>query len=288
MILLDGKKCSQDLKEQIKKEIDFLARKPHIVDIQIGENAASDAYILGKEKAAKSVGMDFTCIRFSKDEKQSVIENKILELNNDDSIDGILIQSPVAEGFNEFALMNLVTPSKDVDGLTELNTGKLWTDQDGLVSCTPAGVIELLKYYNIPIASKNVVIVGRSNLVGKPLINLFLKENATVGICHSKTKDLKNITKQADILVVAIGKKHFITKDMVKEGAVIVDVGINRENGKLYGDVNFDEVSPIVSAITPVPGGVGPMTVAMLLNNTLKSYKMRNEQNKIKVMKKGI
>lgn len=273
MILLDGKKCSQDFKEAIKKEVETFSLKPHLVDIQIGENAASEVYISGKEKAAKAVGMDFTCFRFSKDEKEEVIQKKIIELNNDDTIDGILIQSPVADNFNEFQLMNLVTPEKDVDGLTELNTGKLWTEQEGMVSCTPIGIIELLKYYQIPIASKHVVIVGRSNLVGKPLISLFLKENATVSVCHSKTDNLSFYTKQADILVVAVGKKHLITKEMVKEGSVVVDVGINRENGKLYGDVDFDEVSKIVSAITPVPGGVGPMTVAMLLNNTLKSYK---------------
>lgn len=274
MIVLDGKKCSQSLKEKLKQIVLTLPTKPHVVDIQIGENAASDIYIARKEKSAKEVGMDFTCLRYDATTKEEEIIKKIEELNANPNIHGILIQSPVAPGFHELELMNKVSPIKDVDGLTETNAGKLISNKECMISCTPAGIIELLKYYNIPIASKHVVIVGRSNLVGKPLISLFLNENATVTVCHSKTESLSTYTKSADILVVAIGKPKYITKDMVKEGAVVIDVGINRVDGKIFGDVDFDEVAPITSAITPVPGGVGPMTVTMLLSNTVKSYQL--------------
>lgn len=271
-MILDGKKCSTDLRQVLEKEIATFKSHPKLVDIQIGENPASDIYIRNKEKAAVSIGIDFECIRFSENTGQDEILNKIKELNNDARVNGILVQMPIPDKYDSKKIINTIDPTKDVDGLTFTNSGKLFSQESGLVSCTPAGIIELLKYYHIDIKSKNVVIVGRSILVGKPLAMLFLNEDATVTICHSKTDNLSSFTKKADILVVAVGKKHLIQKDMVKENSVIIDVGINRVDGKIYGDVDFEGVKDVAS-ITPVPGGVGPMTVTMLLYNTVKSYK---------------
>lgn len=271
-MILDGKMCSSKLKEALKNEVVAFPSRPKIIDIQIGENAASEIYIRNKGKAANSVGIDFDCVRFDVESTEDEIINKIKELNEDETINGILVQMPIPDKYDYKKIINTINPSKDVDGLTYVNSGKLLNGEDGMVSCTPAGIIELLKFYNIDIASKNVVIVGRSILVGKPLSMLFLKENATVTVCHSKTSNLSYFTKNADILVVAVGKKHLITKDMVKENSVIIDVGINRVDDKIYGDVDFENVKDIAT-ITPVPGGVGPMTVTMLLYNTVKNYK---------------
>ena len=271
--IINGKECSTILRNELKKEIEKFETKPGLVDIQIGNDEASNIYIASKKKAAENLGINFHHVHFEDGTSEEEIINKILELNNDDSINGILIQLPLPKGYDEKKLINYINPDKDVDGLTELNMGKLFLGKKCLVSCTPSGVLELLKYKNIKIEGKHVVIVGRSNLVGKPLIELFLKENATVTVCHSKTEDLANYTKQADILVVAVGKKHLIKEDMIKENSIIIDVGINRENGKIYGDVDFDNVLSKVKYITPVPGGVGPMTIAMLLNNVVLSYK---------------
>ena len=271
--IINGKECSTILRNELKKEIEKFETKPGLVDIQIGNDEASNIYIASKKKAAENLGINFHHVNFENGTSEEEIINKILELNNDDSINGILIQLPLPKGYDEKKLINYINPDKDVDGLTELNMGKLFLGKKCLVSCTPSGVLELLKYKNIKIEGKHVVIVGRSNLVGKPLIELFLKENATVTVCHSKTEDLANYTKQADILVVAVGKKHLIKEDMIKENSIIIDVGINRENGKIYGDVDFDNVLSKVKYITPVPGGVGPMTIAMLLNNVVLSYK---------------
>ena len=270
-MILDGKMCSSKLKEALKNEVVAFPSRPKIIDIQIGENAASEIYIRNKGKAANSVGIDFDCVRFGVESTEDEIINKIKELNEDETINGILVQMPIPDKYDYKKIINTINPSKDVDGLTYVNSGKLLNGEDGMVSCTPAGIIELLKFYNIDIASKNVVIIGRSILVGKPLSMLFLKENATVTVCHSKTSNLSYFTKNADILVVAVGKKHLITKDMVKENSVI-DVGINRVDDKIYGDVDFENVKDIAT-ITPVPGGVGPMTVTMLLYNTVKNYK---------------
>ena len=271
MKVLDGKKVSLHIREEITKEINKLNIRPKMVDIQIGENAASDIYIAGKEKAANQVGMDFECIRYSADTDEDEIIKKIKELNNDKSVNGIFIQSPVPNGFDEIKLMNTVIPEKDVDGLTYLNAGMLLNNKESMISCTPNGIMQILKFYKIDVESKNVVIVGRSNLVGKPLISLFLMENATVTCCHSKTTDLKHYTLDADILVVAVGKPKLITADMVKDGAVVVDVGINRLESGLCGDVDFENVKSKASYITPVPGGVGAMTVAMLYNNLVET-----------------
>lgn len=274
-MILDGKECSAKIREKLKVEINSFPSTPKVVDIQIGNNEASDIYIKSKEKACKDTLIDFECIRFPDNTDEKEIMNKILELNNDANINGILIQSPIPNKYNYKKLVNLIDPSKDVDGLNIVNIGKLFNNKKGIVSCTPLGIIKLLECNNITIEGKNVVIVGRSNLVGKPLISLFLNKNATVTICHSYTNDLSNYTKKADILVVAVGKKYLITKDMVKDGAVIVDVGINRIDNKIYGDVDFDNVSNIASYITPVPGGVGPMTVSMLMYNVVECYKMQ-------------
>ncbi|MCI5835982.1 MAG: bifunctional methylenetetrahydrofolate dehydrogenase/methenyltetrahydrofolate cyclohydrolase FolD [Firmicutes bacterium] len=271
-MILDGKMCSSKLKEALKNEVVAFPSRPKIIDIQIGENAASEIYIRNKGKAANSVGIDFDCVRFGVESTEDEIINKIKELNEDETINGILVQMPIPDKYDYKKIINTINPSKDVDGLTYVNSGKLLNGEDGMVSCTPAGIIELLKFYNIDIASKNVVIIGRSILVGKPLSMLFLKENATVTVCHSKTSNLSYFTKNADILVVAVGKKHLITKDMVKENSVIIDVGINRVDDKIYGDVDLENVKDIAT-ITPVPGGVGPMTVTMLLYNTVKNYK---------------
>ncbi|MBQ2408831.1 MAG: bifunctional methylenetetrahydrofolate dehydrogenase/methenyltetrahydrofolate cyclohydrolase [Bacilli bacterium] len=274
---LNGKEVSAYLRSEIKKEVEKLKTKPKMVDIQIGHNPASDIYIAGKEKASNEVGIKFECLRYDENEDQENIINKIKEMNNDPEINGIFIQSPVPDKFDEIKLMNTVIPEKDVDGLTYLNAGKLLNNIEAMVSCTPNGIIKMLDYYKIDIEGKNVVIVGRSNLVGKPLMNLFLNRNATVTVCHSKTSDLKMHTKKADILVAAVGKKHLITKEMVKKGAVVIDVGINRIDGKIYGDVDYDNVYEKVKYITPVPGGVGPMTVTMLLYNVLDGYKKQNK-----------
>lgn len=270
-MILDGKRCSKDLREKLKQQIEKFPTKPKIVDIQIGKNAASDVYIKNKEKAALNVGMDFECIRFDENTEIDIILNKINELNLDTRVNGILVQMPIPDKYDYKKIINAIDPAKDVDGLTYINSGKLLNNEEGMISCTPNGIIKLLKFYNIEIASKNVVIVGRSILVGKPLSLLFLNENATVTICHSKTENLSSYTKNADILVVAVGKKHIITKDMIKENSVIIDVGINRLDDKIYGDVDFENIKEIAT-ITPVPGGVGPMTVTMLLYNTVKSY----------------
>lgn len=274
---LKGKDVSAYLREEIKKEVAKLEKKPKMVDIQIGYNPASDIYIAGKEKASNEVGIIFECLRYDENEDEENIISKIKEMNNDPEINGIFIQSPVAKGFNEIKLMNTVIPEKDVDGLTYLNAGKLMNNIEAMVSCTPNGIIKMLEYYNIDIEGKNVVIVGRSNLVGKPLMNLFINKNATVTLCHSKTVDLKAHTKKADILVVAVGKKHLVNRDMIKKGCVVIDVGINRVDGKIYGDVDYNDVYDKVKYITPVPGGVGPMTVTMLLYNVLEGYKRQNK-----------
>lgn len=273
MTLIDGKEISQKIKDELKQEIKTYMIKPCLAVVQIGNDPASDVYIKAKEKACNETGIYFKHIKFEETSREVEIINKIIELNNDEYVNGIVLQLPVPEKFNVEKLINYIARNKDVDCLTDINVGKLVNNKNGMVPCTPQGVMELLKAYDIEISGKNVVIVGRSNLVGKPLMNLFLNKDATVTICHSKTNNLAEFTKNADILVAAVGKKHLITADMVKDGSVIIDIGISRESNKIYGDVDFDKVSKKVSYITPVPGGVGPMTVAMLLKNVNEIYK---------------
>lgn len=273
MTIIDGKEISNNIREELKQEIKTYMIKPCLAVIQIGNDPASEIYVKAKEKACNETGIYFKHIKFEETAKEIEVINKIVELNNDEYVNGILLQLPLPAKFNTEKLINYIARNKDVDGLTDINVGKLINNKNCIVACTPSGIMELLKAYNIEISGKNVVIVGRSNLVGKPLISLFLNKDATVTICHSKTNNLAEFTKNADILVVAVGKKHLITSDMVKDGAVVIDVGINREDSKLYGDVDFDKVSKKASYITPVPGGVGPMTVAMLLKNVNEIYK---------------
>lgn len=274
--ILDGKLCSLKLRDELKFEIEKNNYTPKVVDIQIGDDEASNIYIRNKKNAATKIGINFEHIKFSDNVDEKIIINKIIELNKDDSVNGILIQLPIPKQYNEKKLIEMIDPIKDVDGLTEANIGKLFLGKQGLVSCTPSGIIKLLKMNNVKISGKHVVIVGRSNLVGKPLIELFLRNDATVSVCHTKTKNLSEITSQADILVVACGCPNLINSEMIKNGCVIIDVGINRLNEKIVGDVSFDSVYEKVSKITKVPGGVGPMTITMLLYNTVKSYKMMN------------
>lgn len=277
--IIDGKLISSKIKEKIKEKIQNFDVKPTLVVIQVGNNEASNVYVKNKKNAAINVGMNFNHIHFEETINEQEIIKTIEKLNKDNTVNGIIVQLPLPHHLNSNKIINHIVPIKDVDGLTTINLGKLFNDEECLTSCTPAGIIELLKAYNIKLEGKCVTIVGRSTLVGKPLIHMLLKENATVVVCHSKTVDLKQFTTKADILIVAAGKKHLICSEMVKNGAIIIDVGINKIDNKLYGDVNFNDVLDKVSYITPVPGGVGPMTIAILLNNTLKSYNMLNKKD---------
>ena len=275
MQILDGKGLSAKIKDDLKNEMDAYVQTPILAVISIGDNEASKVYIKNKKIACEYVGMSFIHISYPDSIDEKKVIKKIKDLNKDKNINGIILQLPIPKHYNAEEIINAIDPEKDVDGLTNISKGRLFNNCDSIVPCTPKGIIELLDYYKIPIASKNVVIVGRSNLVSKPLFIEFLKRDATVTMCHSKTKDLKEHTKNADILVVATGNKYLIDKSMVKKDSVIIDVGINREDGKLYGDVN-PNVEEVCSYLTPVPGGVGPMTVVMLLKNTFEAYKKQN------------
>lgn len=275
--IISGKELSSLIREKISKEAAELTAKygkqPGLAVIQVGEDPASSIYVNNKKKACEQVG--FKSFGYSLPETAS--EAELLELidtlNKDENVHGILCQLPLPKHMDEFSVICAIAPEKDVDGFHPVNKGLLSIGRDCLVSCTPKGCVELLKYANVDMAGKNCVVIGRSNIVGKPVASLMLHENATVTVVHSKTKNIKEICKQADILIVAIGKQGFVTKDYVKEGAVIIDVGINRcADGKVRGDVDFDDVVDLASAITPVPGGVGPMTITMLLQNTLEAY----------------
>lgn len=276
--IINGKKLRDEIIEELKKEIKHYMIKPCLAVIQIGDDPASNTYIKAKEKACDEIGIYFKHIKFDETAKEVEVINKILELNNDEYVHGILLQLPLPEGFNADKLINYIARNKDVDGLTDINLGKLYNNKPCLISCTPLGIMKLLENEKIDIEGKKVTIVGRSSLVGKPLLGLMLNNNATVTICHSKTANLSTHTKNADILIVAVGKKHFIKENMVKNDAIIIDVGINKEDGKLYGDVDFDAVKEKVSKITPVPGGVGPMTVAMLMKNVITAYQKQQKK----------
>ena len=277
--IIDGKKLKTEIIEELKKEVKHYMIKPCLAVIQIGDDPASNTYINAKAKACDEIGIYFKHIKFTEQTKEIEVINKILELNNDEYVHGILLQLPLPVGFNADKLINYIARNKDVDGLTDINLGKLYNNKPCLISCTPQGIMKLLENENIDLEGKNVTIVGRSNLVGKPLIGLMLNKNATVTICHSKTENLSKHTKNADILVVAVGKKHFIKENMVKEDAIVIDVGINKEDNKLYGDVDFDKVKAKVKKITPVPGGVGPMTVAMLMTNVITAYQKQQKKS---------
>lgn len=271
--ILNGRERAKSLLSQYEDQVNILKVKgiqPKLVVISVGEDAASKVYVEQKKKQSQSIGFAFEWIQLDQAIQQEDLKMRIQDLNQDPTIHGIILQLPLPEHLDEKALLNLIDPNKDVDGFHPVNMGKLIANQADLVACTPKGIMDLLAANHIDPAGKQVVIVGRSLIVGLPLQVLFTHADATVTLCHSKTPDLARHTRQADILVAAVGRPHLITPDMVKEGAVVVDVGINRlENGKLVGDLDFEGLQNKVSAITPVPGGVGPMTVAMLLGQTL-------------------
>lgn len=280
--ILNGKEVSQKIKEGLKKEVEELKKNgifPKLAVIMVGEDPSSKIYVRNKSIACMEVGIEYEEYLLNDNTTMDELLRLIDKLNKDDSINGILLQSPIPRGLDINEAFKAIDPKKDVDGFNPCNVGKLCLGQDSLVSCTPYGIIKLLEEYGINIEGKDAVVVGRSNIVGKPMMQCLLNKNATVTICHSKTIKLERATKKADILVVAIGKPKFITKDMVKERAIVVDVGINRgEDGKLCGDVDYDGVSEVASYITPVPGGVGPMTIAMLMNNIVKATRWQQSK----------
>lgn len=276
MKLIDGKEISNTIREELKEEIENEHINPSLAVIQVGDNEASNIYVKNKQKAAIKVGIESSLYKCPNDITEDALKEIIDVLNNDDSINAILVQLPLPSHLDENKIVNFIKPLKDVDGLTSYNKGLLAIGKPLIKPCTPLGVIELLKRSNVKIEGKHAVVVGRSNLVGKPLADLLLLENATVTVTHSKTIDLENYTKKADILIVATGNKELIKKDMVKKDAIVIDVGINKEEGHICGDVCFDDVKNIAEMITPVPGGVGPMTITMLLKNTIKCYKLQN------------
>lgn len=279
MQIIDGKLVAKLTRENIARQVQALPQdklgKIGLAVILVGDDPASKVYVRNKINGCAEVGIASTLEAMSADSTFEEVAAKIMQFNADPEISGILLQLPVPRHLDEAALLHLIDPSKDVDGCHYVQKGKLWTGEPELIPCTPYGVMKLLDHYSIPLEGKNAVVVGRSNLVGKPLAQLLLDRNATVTVCHSRTRDLGSITSRADIVCVAIGKAKFLKADMVKEGAVVIDVGMDRdENGKLCGDVDFAEVAPRCSYITPVPGGVGPMTVTMLLQNTVTAYKL--------------
>lgn len=273
MKILDGKAVSLKVKESVKVRAEELKKfgvEPTLAVILVGEDKASQTYVRAKEKACNEYGIKSVAHRLSENTTQAELLALINVLNLDDSIHGILVQLPLPKHIDTNTVLATIDPAKDVDGFHAVNVGKLVSGLDGFVPCTPLGVMEILKEYGIEVAGLNAVVIGRSNIVGKPMANLLLNASATVAVTHSKTKNLKEVCKNADLIVAAIGKPFFLKADMVKDDAVVVDVGINRlDDGRLVGDVDFDEVAPKCSYITPVPGGVGPMTIAMLLNNTI-------------------
>lgn len=271
-MIMDGREVASKIKEEIKNEISLLSNKLTLCVVQVGDDEASNIYIKQKEKLANELGINFIHKKYN-DISEELLEEEIIKLNENKYITGIIIQLPIPDKYNTNKLINLIDPNKDVDGLTDYNKVKLYNNEEGIIPCTPLGILELLNHYNIDVKGENIVIIGRSLLVSKPLFNLLLNKDATVTMCHSKTINLSSITKNADILISATGKPHLVTEDMIKDNAVIIDVGISRIDGKLCGDVDFENVSKKASYITPVPGGVGPMTVIMLMKNILNAYK---------------
>lgn len=273
MAIIDGKLVSATVREEIKEKIAEAGEKYgktfKLTVIIAGNDPASEIYVRNKGKACEAVGIQSETIKLSENTSQDEIEKIVTDKVSDDSVDGILVQLPLPKTLDEKRVLKLIPPEKDVDGFTDANVGRLALfSDDALCSCTPQGMIKLLDYYDIPLKGKHAVVVGRSNIVGKPMSLMLLRRDCTVTVCHSKTENLAKYTKDADILVCAVGKKHIITADMVKDGAVVLDAGINRVDGKIYGDADYDEISKKAAYITPVPGGVGPMTITMLMYNT--------------------
>lgn len=276
--IIDGKELAKNIRETLAEEVKELKLAeihPKLAVVMVGEDKASKIYVKNKSRACEEIGIQYEEYLLPAETTMQELTELIEKLNNDVTIHGILVQSPLPEGLDANEAFRTISPKKDVDGFHPVNVGKLSLNQDCFVSCTPYGIMKILDSYHIPVEGANAVIIGRSNIVGKPLAQCLLNKNATVTICHSKTKQLKEITKQADILVAAIGKPKFVTEDMVKEGATVIDVGINRTEEGLVGDTDFEKIKNKVSYITPVPGGVGPMTVAMLMSNVVKAAKQQ-------------
>lgn len=275
--LIDGKRISQEIKDELKVEVQKLKEQGKeicLAVVQVGSDPASTVYVRNKKKACAYIGIESRAYELPEETTEDELVRLIEELNQDESVNGILVQLPLPEHIDEDKIIRTISPDKDVDGFHPVSVGRLWIGEKGFLSCTPAGIIQLLKRSGIGIEGKNCVIVGRSNIVGKPMAALLLRENGTVTVTHSRTKDLAAVTSQADILIAAIGKARFITAEYVKDGAVVIDVGMNRDDqNRLCGDVDFESVEPKVSAITPVPGGVGPMTIAMLMDNCVETVR---------------
>ena len=276
--LIDGRAVAKAFKEEIAQRTQAMIAQgvtPHLAVVLVGENPASQVYVRNKENGCIKAGIRSTVIRLEESCTQQELEDTVKQLNEDESVHGILVQLPLPKHLDEAAVLRLIDPDKDVDGFHAMNSGRLMNGQPGFVPCTPLGVMKLLEQYGIDPKGKHAVVIGRSNIVGKPMAMLLLAANATVTICHSRTQNLAEITRQADILVAAVGRANFVTADMVKPGAAVIDVGINRVDGKIVGDVDFDAVAEVAGYITPVPGGVGQMTIAMLLANTLDAAAKR-------------
>ena len=282
MNIISGKELSQSLKDGMKVEVENLekqyGRRPCLMVVIVGDNPASRSYVRGKIKATEYVGMDGHLIELPEDCPEERLLQEIAALNNDPQVDGILVQLPLPKHINEDKIIAAISPEKDVDGFHPENVARLWLNQPCILPCTPKGIIALLDKAGVEIAGKKAVVVGRSNIVGKPVAKLLLDRNATVTIAHSRTQDLPAVCREADILVAAVGRAQMITADYVKPGAAVIDVGINRVNDRLVGDVDFDSVAPVAGAITPVPGGVGPMTITMLMQNTIECFRNRMTQ----------
>ncbi len=280
MILLDGRKVAEDLRAKLALQVtDFVKhyqRKPCLKVVIVGSDPASQVYVKSKHVACQKIGMESEIITLDAAVSQSQLETEIQKLNKDPNVDGILVQLPIPKYIDLISVLKTIDPMKDADGLTFLSAGYLWADYEHVQPCTPCGVIKILEFYNMPIKGKKAVVIGRSQIVGKPMAALLLQKNATVTLAHSQTENLKQVVQDSDIVVVAAGKMNFFGADYFKAGQVVVDVGIHKDaDGKIAGDVKFNEVSPIVKAITPVPGGVGPMTIACLLENTIKLAQWR-------------
>ena len=277
MILIDGKKVSAEVRNRLAEETKILKEKtgkePGLATVLVGDDPASAVYVRNKNKTCRELGFQSFENQLSSDTTEEQLLNLIHGLNSNPNVHGILVQLPLPDQIDSEKILQAIDPKKDVDGFHPVNVGKLVVGNALLTPCTPTGIIELLDYYGIEISGKHAVIVGRSNIVGKPVSMLLLQRNATITICHSRTKNLEEVTSRADILIAAVGRPHFVTENMVSKGAVVIDVGINRVDGKLTGDVEFEPVSKKASYITPVPGGVGPMTIALLMGNTLKAFK---------------
>ncbi len=278
-VIIDGKNIAKQIRKTLKNEIEKCKQQHNLVPglsvVLVGEDPASQVYVRNKERACKEVGINSSVIRMKKETSEEELLSTINDLNQDDSVHGILVQLPLPKHINEESIINAISPNKDVDGFHPIHAGMLMNGQEGLEPCTPKGIIRLIEETGQSISGKNAVVIGRSNIVGKPVALMLLQKNATVTIAHSKTQNLKDVARNADILVVAIGKAKFVDSSYIKEGAIVIDVGTTRVEGSLYGDVDFDDAKDKAGYITPVPGGVGPMTITMLLENTLLAAKRK-------------